>query len=126
MSRPDAPPTILLVDDEPRILSSLQRTLRKQSYTLLTAPDAEAALTLLRARSDIRLVVSDQRMPGLSGAALLGEVARQWPQVARVLLTGWAGEIPEEDIEAAKLFALLAKPWDDSELKDTIASAVKD
>jgi DNA-binding NtrC family response regulator len=124
VSSPESKSKVLLVDDEPRILSSLQRTLRKEGYELLIAGDAESALEQLRLHRDVRLVVSDQRMPGRAGTALLGEVARRWPKTERVLLSGWTGEIPEAEIAAASLFAILAKPWDDDELKSTIARAV--
>lgn len=124
MSKTEALPTVLLVDDEPGILSSLQRTLRKEGYRLLTAPRAEAALQLMADHPNVLVVVSDQRMPGRSGIAFLGEVARRWPRAQRILLSGWSGEIPAEEIAAASLLAVLAKPWDDDELKRTIAQGV--
>ena len=120
----DRRPLVLLVDDEPRILSSLQRTLRKEPYDIATAAGVDEAMGRLEAASTIDVVVSDQRMPGRSGIELLKIIAQRWPTTERILLSGWTGEIPGEDIEAARLFASLPKPWDEEELKSQIREAL--
>lgn len=111
---------MLLVDDEARVLSALRRSLRRLPIELETAPDAARALERLAAGPPVELVISDQRMPGPTGIALLQEVRRRWPATRRVLLTGWGGEVAAADRKAAGLHALLSKPWDDAELKATI------
>jgi len=115
---------VLLVDDEPGILSALRRTLRREGYEIVTAGNARAALAELEARG-VDLVISDHKMPGMSGTALLSRVAARWPETARILLSGWSGEIPPEELQAAKLSALLAKPWEDDALRGTIRSALQ-
>jgi CheY-like chemotaxis protein len=112
-------PAVLLVDDEANILSALRRTLRREGYELLTAGSAAEALALLQ-RRDVDLIVSDQKMPGMSGLDLLREVASRFAGVRRILLTGWPEEIPDAELRPIGLSALLPKPWDDSELKEIL------
>ncbi len=118
-----ARPVVLLVDDEAHILSALQRVLRREPYEVITATTPADALALLAARA-IALVVSDQKMPSGSGIAFLAEVAQRFPATRRVLLTGWPEEIPAREREAARLDAVLLKPWDEAQLKATLARCV--
>jgi response regulator RpfG family c-di-GMP phosphodiesterase len=116
-------PAVLLVDDEVHILSALQRVLRREPYDVVTASSPAAALALLAQRS-IAVVVSDQKMPGASGVAFLREVAARHPATKRILLTGWPEEIPQRDRDAAKLEAILPKPWDEVQLKAVLLRCV--
>jgi CheY-like chemotaxis protein len=110
---------VLLVDDEAGILSALRRTLRREGYEILTAESAAEALRALE-REPVDLVLSDQKMPGMSGTELLERIARRHRDVARVVLTGWPEEIPAAERAALGIRALLPKPWDDAELKATL------
>jgi len=112
-------PVVLLVDDEERILSALRRTLRREGYELLTAQTPAQALAILDERP-VDLVVSDQKMPGLSGVDLLAQIGRRRPGIPRILLTGWPEEIPAARLREVGVHALLPKPWDDTELKSTL------
>jgi CheY-like chemotaxis protein len=112
-------PAVLLVDDEPRILSALRRTLRREGYDVLTAESSAQALAILAERR-VDVIVSDQKMRGTSGLDLLEEVVRRHPQVGRILLTGWPEEIPTEQLRRLGIRALLPKPWDDAVLKEAI------
>jgi DNA-binding NtrC family response regulator len=116
-------PVVLLVDDERRILSALQRTLRREGYSIETAESAEAALAILEARP-VDVVVSDYKMVGVSGTQLLARVRRRWPSTGRILLSGWSREIPEADLVAADPDQVHAKPWDDVALKRALADAI--
>jgi response regulator RpfG family c-di-GMP phosphodiesterase len=116
------PATILFVDDEARILSALQRSLRREGYRILTAQTPDAALRLLDAEP-VDVIVSDQKMPGMSGLALLAEAQRRRPSARRLLITGWPEEIPPEQVRALGIVALLPKPWDERELKEQLRSA---
>jgi response regulator RpfG family c-di-GMP phosphodiesterase len=122
-AKQQAPPVLMLVDDDPGILSALRRTLRREGYEILIASNARTALAALELRA-VDLVVSDQKMPGMKGVVLLEQIARRWPATARILLSGWTSEIPSEQIEAAQIHAVLAKPWDEAELKKTLRSAL--
>ena len=116
-------PVVLLVDDEAHILSALQRTLRREGYELLARTSPSEALRVLAARA-VDVVVSDQKMPGGSGIELLREIAARQPSTKRVLLTGWPEEVPERERAAARLDAILPKPWDEEALKATLRRCV--
>jgi adenylate cyclase len=120
------PPCILLVDDEQSILSALKRSFRPQGYQLLTATSAEAALAVM-ASADVDLVISDMRMPGMSGAQFLAQVRRQWPATMRILLTGYS-EIGSTiaAINDGGIHHYLAKPWDDRELLMIVTHALEE
>jgi len=116
---------LLLVDDEARILSALQRTLRREGHAIATAETAAEALAVLEDR-DVALVLSDYKMPGASGAELLATVRRRSPGTRRVLLSGWSREIPEEELAAAAPHAVHAKPWDDEGLRASIRELLRE
>jgi response regulator RpfG family c-di-GMP phosphodiesterase len=122
MPLPDSP-AVLVVDDEARILSALRRSLRREGYEILTAETVEEALRVLDERS-VALILSDQKMPGMSGVQFLAEAARRCPEAVRMLITGWTEEIPREQLEEAGVCALITKPWDDEKLKATLRRAL--
>ncbi|WP_342150013.1 response regulator [Methylorubrum sp. SB2] len=114
--------TILAVDDEPDILIALE-DLFEDEYRVLTSAKPEEALEILRAEPDIAVVVSDQRMPGMTGDALLAE-ARLFHEAQAILLTGYA------DISAViaalnrgGIIGYVAKPWDPTLLRATVRNA---
>jgi response regulator RpfG family c-di-GMP phosphodiesterase len=112
-------PVLLLVDDEARILSALRRTLRREGYEILTAESVSEGLRILASRR-VDLVLTDQKMPGMSGLEFLEQVAARHPEVARLLITGWPEEIPADQIELLGIRALIPKPWDDGELRSVL------
>ena len=118
-----AEPCVLLVDDEPRILSALRRSLRREGFEIVTAESVAEALRILDERR-VDAIVSDQKMPGGSGLSLLAEAARRCPDIARMLITGVTDEIPRDALEAAGVCALITKPWDDARLKATLRRAL--
>jgi len=117
--------TLLLVDDETNILKALTRTLRKGGYHVLTAGGGEEALTLL-ADHDIGVVVSDQRMPGMTGSELLNKAKDLYPDTVRIMLSGYTdlGSVTDA-INAGAIFKFLTKPWDDDLLRANIEEAFK-
>jgi response regulator RpfG family c-di-GMP phosphodiesterase len=108
--------TLLLVDDEERILGALCRSLRREGYRLLTAQRAEEALRVLDAEP-VDAILCDQLMPRTTGLELLAEAAARRPGVVRILVTGWPESIPRERVRSAGIRALVPKPWDDAALK---------
>lgn len=115
--------TLLLVDDEPSILSSLQRLLRKEGYRILTASNGLAALEIL-AGHEVGVVVSDGLMEGMTGAEFLHEVKIRHPRTVRVLLTGFTDpEVVMAAIKNCQLYKFLPKPWDDDELRQALRGA---
>lgn len=109
-------PRLLLVDDEEQILTALQRSLRREGYELVLARTPREALVQLdEQRFDA--VLSDHKMPGMTGLELLEHVARLQPEAARVLITGWSQAVPPAEMQAAAIDVVLPKPWEDAELK---------
>lgn len=123
MSEPRRRPVLLLVDDEPGILAALQRSLRREGYEIVAVDSVAAALRTLRERH-VDLVVTDHKMPVASGLDLIREIASQWPEIPRVLLTGWAGEIGPDEMARLGVRALVSKPWDDAALKTRLREAL--
>ncbi len=112
--------TILIVDDEPNVLKSLKRLLFDTEYHVLTAPTAEDALALFET-SQIDLIISDYRMPGMNGVQLLSAVKERYPETIRIILSGYADvESIVEAINDGHVYKFLAKPWNDQELLTTI------
>ena len=116
-------PTVLVVDDEVRILSALRRTLRREAFDLVTAETPDAGLRILEERP-VDLVLSDAKMPGMNGLEFLSLAAEARPNVMRMLITGWTEEIPTEDLQRAGVCALITKPWEDDKLKATLRRAL--
>jgi diguanylate cyclase len=107
--------SILAVDDEPLVLATLQKTLAHE-FEVLTAPSAEAALALLANRS-VDLILSDQKLPGMSGVQLLAHVKRHAPHTVRLLMTGLARfEDAVEAINTGHVSRFLVKPWNRDDL----------
>lgn len=114
-------PRVLLVDDEPNVLKALARTLRQDSMEILTAPSGAEALELMRAQP-VDLLISDMRMPGMSGAELLSAAAKEWPKTRRVLLTGYADlESTIKAVNDGQIASYMNKPWDDVELRRVVS-----
>ncbi|HLP98822.1 MAG TPA: HD domain-containing phosphohydrolase [Sideroxyarcus sp.] len=116
--QPDAavPVVILCVDDEPNILSSLQRLLRRQGYQVLSAQSGADGLAILE-QQPVDLVISDMRMPQMDGARFLEQVRQRWPDTTRVLLTGYADvESTMAAINKGEIYRYIAKPWDDNDV----------
>jgi len=117
-------PRLLLVDDEERILGALRRSLRREGYELVLARTPREALERLEAER-FDAVLSDHKMPGMTGTELLAEVARRQPHAARVLVTGWSQDAIEDPAGAQAPDAILPKPWEDAELKRTVRSVLE-
>ncbi|MBR8235643.1 response regulator [Burkholderia sp. AU42008] len=118
-------PSILLVDDEPNVLSALRRVFRPTGYDIVTADSGEAALEIL-ASTEIDLIVSDMRMPHMSGAEFLARARELYPDTMRILLTGYA-EIASvmQAVNEGGVYRYLNKPWDDHDLLLTIEHALE-
>lgn len=124
-SHAEVAPVVLIVDDEPRILSALARLLRVPRYTVLSAESGAAALDIL-ASTPVDLILSDMRMPHLSGADLLAQVQALYPDTIRILLTGYSEvESVVKAINEGGVYRYLNKPWDDQDLLATLSQALE-
>ena len=120
-----APPVVLLVDDDQHLLHALRRALREQPYQLATASNGNEALLFLKTHA-VDVVVSDERMPGMAGTDLLHWVAREYPDVVRILLTGHP-DLPSavRALNQCRAFRLLTKPCKEFELAMTIREGLE-
>lgn len=117
--------TILIVDDELQILDLLKATLELHDFSCLIAANGPRALEIL-SESPVDLVISDIRMPGMDGLQLLELVALQWPQVARMINTGYADKNNVlEALNRNHVHAFIEKPWNPQELVSIVRSTIQ-
>ena len=115
--------TILLVDDENNIISALKRTLRRDGYSILTANSGKEGLALLT-QYEVGVIVSDQRMPLMSGVEFLRKVKLLYPKSLRIVLSGYTElESVTGAINEGAICKFLTKPWDYDLLRDNIREA---
>ena len=115
--------TLLLVDDEENILRSLVRLLRSDGYRILTATGGEAGLQVL-ANNEVHVILSDQRMPGMSGSEFLSQAKDRCPETVRMVLSGYSDMAAVTDaINRGNIYKFLLKPWDDDLLRANIREA---
>ncbi|MEH1998720.1 MAG: response regulator [Nostoc sp.] len=123
-SQVNSKPKILVVDDEPDNLDLLYRTFYRD-YKVLRANSGPAALDLLAQEGEVAVIISDQRMPMMSGTEFLSLTATQYPDIIRIILTGYTDvEDLVEAINAGKVFKYVTKPWEAEELKAVVRQAL--
>jgi response regulator RpfG family c-di-GMP phosphodiesterase len=123
-----APQTkILLVDDEPNITKALRRLLMQDDqYDILTSLSGADALDILQKNTDIGVIISDQRMPHMTGVEFLRKARELNPDAVRILLTGYADiQASIGAINQGAVFRYLTKPWDDDDLLQVVGEAVR-
>lgn len=114
---------VLFVDDEANILKAVQRLLRNEPWQVLTASRGSEALEILD-QTPAQVVVSDQRMPEMSGVDLLQAIRERRPSIVRMMLTGYTEmNVAVEAINRGEIYRLITKPWNDEELKATLRQA---
>ncbi len=117
--------SILIVDDEPYVLEALKRALADEPFVVFTASEGREGLRLLDVH-EIKVVISDEKMPGMSGVEFLHLVKERHPEVIRIMLTGHASiETTIRAVNYGDVYRIFTKPWNDLELVYTIRSAVE-
>lgn len=115
--------TLLLVDDEENITSALVRLLRRDGYNILRANSGEAGLALL-AENEVGVIISDQRMPEMSGVEFLSKVRDLYPNTVRIVLSGYTELNSVTDaINRGAIYKFLTKPWEDDLLRANVEEA---
>ncbi|WP_321369663.1 response regulator [uncultured Desulfuromusa sp.] len=117
---------ILCVDDEQNVLKALRRLfMDEESYELFVAESGAEGLDILEEEGDIRMVVSDYRMPEMTGVEFLRQVYEKWPETMRIVLSGYADTAAVvEAINEGQIYKFIPKPWNDEDLLSTISAAL--
>jgi response regulator RpfG family c-di-GMP phosphodiesterase len=115
---------LVFVDDEPNILKALQRVFFDDDYDITTFTTGQEALEHI-SNNEIVLIISDQRMPGMTGTQLFTEVVKVKPETKRIILTGFADMGAAVDaINTGSIYHFVFKPWNDEELRSTVRRAI--
>jgi FixJ family two-component response regulator len=116
-------PKLLVVDDEEAILETMALTF-EDDYQVVTSSDARRALELLAEHAPVAVVITDQRMPNMTGSELLAQVYARYPETSRIILTGFADMGSTVDaINDGHVYAYVNKPWETDELKQVVRRA---
>ena len=116
---------VLFVDDEPQVTDGLKRALHREPYEILTAPAANQALELL-AGGPVDVVISDDKMPGMSGSEFLSIVRREYPDTIRIILTGQANlDTFTRAVQQGQVYRFFIKPCNEVDLAVTIRQALE-
>lgn len=118
--------TVLFVDDESRVLASLKRGLLYESYNKLFAESGKEALELLK-QNEVHVIVTDMRMPEMSGLELLKIVRREYPHIVRIVLSGYTQITTVlTAINQGEIFRFITKPWKlEEEFKGVVRQAIE-
>jgi response regulator RpfG family c-di-GMP phosphodiesterase len=116
---------VLYIDDEKINLETFYSTFRKK-YVVYTANSADEGMKVLDSNTDIKVVISDQKMPQKSGVAFFEEVKIKYPDTIRIILTAYTDyDIAFESINRAYVFRFVQKPWDFEDLSNTIEDSYR-
>jgi DNA-binding NtrC family response regulator len=121
---PASQPVVVCIDDEPAVLASLRRALRHEPYEVVTISDPRSALDYISSR-DVDVVITDQRMPEMTGTQLLLAARDRAPDMEGVLLTAYASALPIGERMAYGRPRLITKPWLDDDLRQTVGELLK-
>lgn len=117
------PPTLLLLDDEANIIRALTRILRRDGYRILSTTSVQEAFSLL-AENEVQVIISDQRMPEMSGTEFFSQVKAIHPDTVRIVLSGYTDLKSVTDaINEGAIYKFLTKPWDDRQIREHIQQA---
>lgn len=115
---------VVIIDDEQFVLNCLKRALNNEPYGVFTTKSRQEALQMI-ADNPVKVVISDHRMPEVSGTDFLNTVKQKYPNPIRILLTGYTDvKIAEEAINKGEVFRFVKKPWDDENLRKVIKEAI--
>ncbi|MDB5959186.1 MAG: secretion system protein, partial [Massilia sp.] len=116
---------ILLVDDEPNVLSALRRVFHYENYDVVCCQDPAQALERLK-QEPFQIIISDYMMPGLNGGELLKQARAVRPEMIRIMLTGHADvNAVVGAMKAGAVYKFILKPWNDDDLRVTVALALE-
>ncbi len=117
---------ILFVDDEPNVLRALERVFLDDDYEIFTAASGPEGLESIRKDGPFPVIVSDYRMPGMTGVEFLREAYKIHPESMRIVLSGYADTSAIVDaINEGHIYKFIPKPWNDDELRITVGNCLE-
>lgn len=117
--------TLIFVDDEENVLFALKRIFMEENYTILLASSAARALEIME-EQQVHLVITDHRMPGMTGAEMLKRIKENWPETIRIMLTGFADvNSIMGAVKDGAVYKFITKPWNDEDLRLTVSLALQ-
>ena len=117
--------SILIVDDEPNVIAALTRVFMDKPYRIYSANSAPEAMEILKGHP-VKVVISDERMPEVSGSEFLSMVREQFPNIIRIILTGHASiEAAMKAINEGEIYRFFTKPWDDMDIRLAVKAAME-
>ena len=121
---------VLILDDEKNILEACKRLFFKDSFGIFTTTNYQEARAIFK-KEKIKVVISDERMPEISGVEFLKQVKVKYPEIIRILITGHADILAAEDaINVGEVYRFINKPWNNEDIinmkhnKDEIIKAI--
>ena len=115
---------LLAVDDDPAVLDALVKALESE-YKVFSASDGQNALGIME-EEDIALVISDHKMTGMTGVELMEELAKQYPDTVRMIITGYVEDaLLVNAINVGHIYGFIAKPWKIKELRDIVKKGIR-
>ena len=115
---------VLIVDDEPFVINSIRRVLIDAGYMIFSAENAYKGLDILKTHP-VKVVISDEMMPGMSGSEFLSQVRQQFPNVIRIMLTGQASiEAAMRAVNEGGIYRFFTKPWNDLDLRFAVKAGI--
>ena len=126
MELTNEPVRILCVDDERNVLRALERIFLDEDYEIVTAGSGQEGLDILEETDSFQVIISDYRMPVMTGVEFLKAVYDRWPETVRIVLSGYAdaGAIVAA-INEGHIYKFIPKPWNDEELRVTIQNCLE-
>ncbi|MBI5556268.1 MAG: Flp pilus assembly complex ATPase component TadA [Deltaproteobacteria bacterium] len=117
--------TLLLVDDEQGVLRALKRLFSDEEYRIITCEEPAKALAIME-KEEVQLVISDQKMPRMTGIELLARIKKKWPATVRIMLTGFTDvDTIMAAVNEGSVYKFITKPWNDEDLKLTVRLALE-
>jgi two-component system, probable response regulator PhcQ len=117
--------TVLIVDDEPNVIASLKRELADEPYEIYSAGGGAEGLDILK-QGRVKVVISDEKMPLMSGVEFLACVKEYYPETVRIMLTGYASlDAAMKAVNEGEIYRFFSKPWNEIELKLSVRAALE-
>jgi DNA-binding NtrC family response regulator len=116
---------VVILDDELYILNALKRFFRKEAFGIYYATSHKEALKILEVE-DVKVVISDHKMPDILGLDFLKIVQEKWPNIVRLIFTGYSNlQRVQDALQQGQVYKVIDKPWKDQEFRALVCEAIE-